>query len=770
MPAATLRPIDVIVPVYRNAALTRDCIDSLRRHWAELDGRSPRLVLVDDSPDDAETSALLDGYAREHDDLLLMRNERNLGFVQSVNRGLEVAQSSGRDVLLVNSDTLTFAGTLSRLLAATGADPQIGFASPRSNNASLCSLPHFFGGLPPTPDEAFQRWQRLSRSMPRWHFVPTTVGFYMFIAHGVLRDHGCLRTDFGRGYEEENDLVMRAGKTGMRAIVVNDSFAYHAGSASFLLTELDLAQHKHANHLRMVADHPEFMPLVRRYEASAHFRAERMLAGLLPDGRGRLRVCFDLTGMGQHHNGTNEHIVAALRALVPRWSDRLAITGLGTEASFKFHGLDQLEGLRREEPGSGGVHGVAVRLSQPFDLHHLNVLDQLAPVNLYAMLDTIAEDCGPLASDGGFIELWDFVAEHANGLIYNSAFSERQFQTRHPAARGRPSLPMLLSTRVQEYTAPSDGIEHATRHLLVLGNHFPHKASEPAARCLAAAFPSLNIVALGAEQREQGNLRVIRPGTLDPEVMRRLFLEASVVVLPSHIEGFGLGLMHALAAGKPVAARRIPATLEILSCFDAVEGVELFDHDPDLAAAVTRALAAGRSRVQGERGPGWSDWADGLGQLCLRAADAPDVFPRLVRRLQHGDLLRQSREWREAGAPSRGTDATEPAPGRAPASLAQGPADLPTLMGLDGSLFVQAAYRALLLREADDQGLAFYTAELEAGGGKLEILESLRKSGEGRARGVELAGLAEALDAKEAASPPLLQRALRRLGLGPAVR
>lgn len=767
MPAATLRPIDVIVPVYRNPALTRDCIASLRRHWAELAGRSPRLVLVDDSPDDTETSAMLEGCARDHDDVVLLRNERNLGFVQSVNRGLELAQHAGRDVLLVNSDTLTFPGTLARLLAATGDDPQIGFASPRSNNASLCSLPHFFGGLPPTPDQAYSRWQRLSATLPRWHFVPTTVGFYMFIAHGVLRDHGGLRTDFGRGYEEENDLVMRAGKTGMRAIVVNDAFAYHAGSASFQLTDLDLAQHKHANHLRMVADHPEFLPLVRRYEASAHYRAERMLAGLLPDDRGRLRVCFDLTGMGQHHNGTNEHIVAALRALVPRWSDRLAITGLGTEASFRFHGLDQLEGLRREDPGSGGLHGVAVRLSQPFDLHHVNVLDQLAPVNLYAMLDTIAEDCGPLASDGGFIELWDFVAEHANGLIYNSAFSERQFLTRHPAARGRPSLPMLLSTRVQEYAAPADDVEPANRHLLVLGNHFPHKASEPAARRLAAAFPSLNIVALGAEPREQGNLRVIRPGMLGHEVMRRLFAEASVVVLPSHLEGFGLGLMHALAAGKPVVARRIPATLEILSCFDAVEGVELFDHDPDLAAAVNRALAAGSSRVQGERGPRWNDWADGLGQLCQRTAAAPDVFPRLVRRLQLGDLLRQSRAWREAPGPSRAAADAGPAAGApAPAPPATAPVDLAALLGLDGPRFVQAAYRTLLLREVDEQGLAFYSAELESGRHKVQILEALRKSGEGRARGVELPGLAEALAAQSSQHPPLFRRALRRLGMG----
>jgi GT2 family glycosyltransferase len=767
MPAAPPRPIDIIVPVYRNAALTRDCIDSLLRHWHEVRERLPRLILVDDSPDDRETSSLIRGYASKHDDVLLLSNERNLGFVHSVNRGIEAARRDGRDALLVNSDTLTFPGTLSRLLAATTEDPQIGFASPRSNNASLCSLPHFFGGTLPGPEEAFRRWQHISTTMPRWHFVPTAVGFYMFIAHRVLQDCGGLRTDFGRGYEEENDLVMRAGKTGQRAIVVNDAFAYHAGSASFQLTELNLAKQRHDNHLRLVADHPEFLPLVRRYEASAHHRAERLLAGLLPDDRGRLRVCFDLTGMGQHHNGTNEHIVAALRALVPRWSDRLAISGIGTEASFKFHGLDRLQGLRREEPGAAGMHGVAVRMSQPFDLHHVNVLEQLAPVNLYAMLDTIAEDCGPLAAEGDFIELWDFVAEHSNGFLYNSAFSERQFLARHPAARGRPSLPMLLSTKLDEYRSEAGDVGASGQHLLVLGNHFPHKASEPAAQRLVQAFPTLRVVALGSDTWEKGNLRIIRSGALSPDTMQRLYSEASVIVLPSHIEGFGLGLMHALAAGKPVVARRIPATVEVLARFDAVQGVELFDHDPELTGAVTRALAAGRSQVQSERGPGWDDWADGLGQLCLQAAEAPDLFPRLVRRLKQGDLLRQARALREGGAQTRTSDAIL-SPALAPPSPAA--TDLASLMSLEGSRFVQAAYRALLLREADEPGLAFYSAELEAGREKLEILETLCKSGEGRARGVELAGLAEMLSARNRASRPLLHRALRRLGLGPVDR
>ena len=91
---------------------------------------------------------------------------------------------------------------------------------------------------------AFDAWNRISRTFPRFHFSPTCVGFYMFVSHTVLTNHGGLREDFGAGYEEENDLVMRASKVGTRAVIANHAFAYHhAGSASFSLTSIDLASH-----------------------------------------------------------------------------------------------------------------------------------------------------------------------------------------------------------------------------------------------------------------------------------------------------------------------------------------------------------------------------------------------------------------------------------------------------------------------------------------------------------------------------------------------
>ncbi|MFZ4545769.1 MAG: glycosyltransferase [Saprospiraceae bacterium] len=291
--------VDIIIPVYQNASLTKLCIDSVLTNLKEIREFSPRLIIINDSPDDDEVNSLLKDLALSNPEILIMTNTANCGFVKSVNRGLAVSIKEGRNVILVNSDTETFKGTLSNLLNVAYLDPQIGFVSPRSNNASLCSLPHApISNLPCSPEIAYERWKEIGSTLPKFHFTPTAIGFYMFIKHEILANFGGLREDFGVGYEEENDLVIRANKVGYRAALANHSFAYHAGSASFNLLDMDLQTHQNDNLEKMCADHPEFLPLVRRYESSAHFRAEALLSGLLRSQSGLISVVMDLSGLG----------------------------------------------------------------------------------------------------------------------------------------------------------------------------------------------------------------------------------------------------------------------------------------------------------------------------------------------------------------------------------------------------------------------------------------------------------------------------------------
>ena len=226
--------------------------------------------------------------------------------------------------------------------------------------------------------------------------------------------------------------------------------------------------------------------------------------------------------------------------------------------------------------------------------------------------------------------------------------------------------------------------------------------------------------------------------------MDQLICDASVIVLPAHVEGFGFGLMHALAACKPIVTRGIPATEEILKTLRHVSGVFLFSNDAELVAATREALIAERSSATYHEAVKWSDWADGVGELCLRLCKAEDLFPRLVRRIQAGDLMRHAASASQNGGLLSDSQAHVGGVPDATATTKRR-LSLKQLMMLDGREFVEAAYRTLLCREADQSGLAFYVSEVEGGIDKREVLRALATSPEGRAKATQIDGLSELL-------------------------
>jgi len=748
-----MRPLDIIVPIYRNADLVKACVDSLLAHRGELPGPPARLVLINDSPGDVAVASLLGAYAAGNGDLVVLHNEANLGFVQTVNRGLRLAAEAGHAVLLVNADTVTFAGTLVQLLLAARADPGIGFASPRSNNASLCSWPHLQDTSQHTAQASYRRWATLGSTLPAFHFVPTAVGFYMYIAHEVLADFGPLREDFGVGYEEENDLVMRAGKVGYRAVLANHAFAFHAGAASFALTGLDLAEQRRNNLDKLVALHPEFLPLMTRYERSAHFRAERLLAGLLPDDGGRTRLVFDWASVSPQDTAAPFPPVAALAALARRHERHLRVAVVCSARSFEALGLNTQLRIVRDEPGASGVHGIAVRTASRLEMADVDRMESLAPVQIYVVCDSSDEDCGPVAAASAAGPLREHIGAHANGLVFISQFARDTFHARHPQSRELPLLARLLPTRLTSPARPA--ARAAAGPVLILGSGAPHDGTESAARRLSAAFADVRFIAVGAASTEAGNLTCLVPRDLAASRLEALLAEARAVVLPSYAEGFNHRLLQALSARRPVVVRRTPSTEEILATLDDIAGVYLFEVDAGLAAACALALTRDSSVASDRRADDWDGWIDAFAGFCRERAADRRVFERLVGRTAAADRLRQA-----ASGPSADRQvAPIPAGGTDTHAASAAVADLDSLLALQGRDFVARAYATLLCRPADNAGLEFYAGQLRDGTDKLDVLRSLSISPEGRARDVRLPGL----DARLAARGSFAARIVKRV-------
>jgi GT2 family glycosyltransferase len=273
--------IDVIIPVYKGFEQTTRCIESV----LAASQREPfQVVAIDDASPEPNIAAWLDSAAAAGR-LQLVRNEHNVGFVQSVNRGM--ALHPDRDVVLLNSDTEVANDWLDRLRAAVYAHDKVATATPFSNNATICSYPFegWQGAVPGTLGLA--ELDRLFADTNRGEalFIPTAVGFCMYIRRAALDAVGLFdAARFGRGYGEENDFCMRAGKAGWRHVLATNVFVFHEGGVSFSSERFALIR---AAGEALVAVHPEYHRMVHDF--------------ILADPARRFRDAVDLARMKRGH-------------------------------------------------------------------------------------------------------------------------------------------------------------------------------------------------------------------------------------------------------------------------------------------------------------------------------------------------------------------------------------------------------------------------------------------------------------------------------------
>ncbi|AOX20352.1 glycosyltransferase [Kozakia baliensis] len=260
----------VVIPVYRDRQRTLACLREVIAH----SGEEAEIVVIDDaSPEPALSRALekLAGQGR----IRLLRHERNRGFPASANAGLALA--AGRDAVLLNSDTLVPPGWLARLRQVLDRAPEIGTATPFSNDASILSYPSVMKPNAVPDRREMHRLDSLSAALPLSPLVdlPTANGFCMAIRGDCLQQIGLLREDiFAQGYGEENDFCLRATALGWRHVAATGVFVAHVGSVSFgsarkllMQRNLDILNALYPGYDRLVAAFVQADPLFRTRRA-----------------------------------------------------------------------------------------------------------------------------------------------------------------------------------------------------------------------------------------------------------------------------------------------------------------------------------------------------------------------------------------------------------------------------------------------------------------------------------------------------------------------
>ena len=180
-----------------------ECLKSVR-----LCSANHRLILVDNGSPDFRS---IEPELEFHENLIVVKNRSNLGFVKATNQGLRL--STAPRVVLLNSDTVVVPGWLERMDAAmTGT---VGIVGPRSNPNGTAS-----GELV---------W-RSAHTMPRPSML---IFFCAMIDRKVMEAVGLLDEDFGIGLGDDDNYCYRVQAAGFDLCFLGDLTIFHHHRTTF---------------------------------------------------------------------------------------------------------------------------------------------------------------------------------------------------------------------------------------------------------------------------------------------------------------------------------------------------------------------------------------------------------------------------------------------------------------------------------------------------------------------------------------------------------
>jgi GT2 family glycosyltransferase len=285
MPAGTL---SIVIPSHNRPDLLRFCLQSVRRHAP----RNTQVIVVDDG----STNVIVSRVAAEFG-VIVLRNDRPIGFAAAANRGIE--EATGSVIELLNDDTEVEPGWADAALAHF-ADPTIAAVAPL-----VLQGPPTAGT--PVIDSAGDEYDVGGFARKRGHGEPLTdrlcepcevfgaSASSAFYGTDVLRAVGGFPADFG-AYFEDIDLAWRIRNAGYRCMYEPASVVWHRVGSSYRKRRA-LVESQSLNEERVYwRNVPGVWRTLPRHAAVLSAKAVRRLreGALVPWAVGRLRAFVEV--------------------------------------------------------------------------------------------------------------------------------------------------------------------------------------------------------------------------------------------------------------------------------------------------------------------------------------------------------------------------------------------------------------------------------------------------------------------------------------------
>ena len=350
---------------------------------------------------------------------------------------------------------------------------------------------------------------------------------------------------------------------------------------------------------------------------------ERKLEALLSGAfspTGRRRLLLDCRGVSALHNGTAQAVIGFLHGFSQLNQTTFDIVVLATRDGADFHDIiTRFPCFEIQFDHPQGTFFAAVLLSQPWSSSTIIELHRSSLIIVFNILDTIAWDVMyPVSEELG--NVWKVIGQIADGLLFNSKFSLQRYNFRFTPIKSIRQKVTYHSFSAEEIIPKTTTVvsrKIKKPFLLLIGNKYDHKEVTPTLEILVQAFPCTRIVVLGINNFPSPLVSTYESGAIDGNDIHALMGNATVIIFPSHYEGFGLPVVEGLAHGTRVIVRDSPLWQEIAGLSQRPELIVPFEDEIELVDAVSSALKGispetPKRASQGQRILTWSDCAQNI--------------------------------------------------------------------------------------------------------------------------------------------------------------
>jgi GT2 family glycosyltransferase len=224
--------LSIIILTYNNLLYTRKTLASIKKYT-----KLPYEVII---VDNASTDSTVE-YLKNNSNLIIIFNEKNLGFPAGCNQGISIAK--GKYILILNNDVIVTENWVANMIHYF-KNPQVGIVVPITNKISGdqkdYNCPQYkmtIKQVEKDGDDIIQGYAIDNFIKRKGLFVYTNIvtGFCMLITRKVIETIGGFDERFGIGNFEDCDYSIRAVLASYKIVIAKDIFIYHFGSQSFSL-------------------------------------------------------------------------------------------------------------------------------------------------------------------------------------------------------------------------------------------------------------------------------------------------------------------------------------------------------------------------------------------------------------------------------------------------------------------------------------------------------------------------------------------------------